>query len=227
MGNYELEDQVKALEMLIEQGIVDKTRVGITGWSYGNAIWHFWLESIHFGSIPFINLGGYLSLNAISKRSDLFKIAVCGAPVVLWEGDFFLPTWQSKEIEWSKKLENKAYDTGYTERYLKTPQSNPQGYRESSILSYVTTMPNEEDRVVLVHGLKDENGLCNYFVLLSKLSIIEKLVHFSNTAQLIDAMNATGKPYKLQVYPNERHGLRNPINSLHSEINLLKTWAKL
>ena len=47
--------------------------------------------------------GGYMSLLCIAKRPDIFSVAVSGAPVTCWE----------------------AYDTGYTERYIGTPQNYP------------------------------------------------------------------------------------------------------
>ena len=64
MGKVEVEDQSFALNHLIEQGIVDKERIGVYGWSYG----------------------GYMSLMCLAKRPDLFKAAVAGAPVTSWDG---------------------------------------------------------------------------------------------------------------------------------------------
>lgn len=75
---------------------------------------------------------------ALCQRPDFFKLAVAGAPVALWE----------------------AYDTGYTERYMDTPQNNPVGYKLGSVISYANNFPDEENRLLLVHGLKDENGNC-------------------------------------------------------------------
>ena len=64
MGNVEVEDQSFALNYLIEEGIADKERLGVYGWSYG----------------------GYMSLMCLAKRPDLFKAAVAGAPVTSWDG---------------------------------------------------------------------------------------------------------------------------------------------
>lgn len=53
--------------------------------------------------------------------SDIFKIAIAGAPVTNWN----------------------LYDTGYTERYMDLPEHNPQGYMEGSVLNYINKFPEE------------------------------------------------------------------------------------
>ncbi|CAF2491403.1 unnamed protein product [Rotaria sp. Silwood2] len=64
MGNLELEDQVDGINYLIKQGITDKARVGIYGWSYG----------------------GYMSAMALVRQSEVFKLGIAGAPVTHWDG---------------------------------------------------------------------------------------------------------------------------------------------
>ena len=60
------------------------------------------------------------------------------------------------------------------------------------------------NRLLLVHGMMDEN------------------VHYYNhTAILIHNLVRYGKPYQLQVYPNERHSLRHLEASEHYEMTLL------
>ncbi|XP_050035514.1 dipeptidyl peptidase 9-like [Dermacentor andersoni] len=125
--------------------------------------------------------GGYLSLMGLAQRPDIFKVAVAGAPVTSWG----------------------LYDTGYTERYMGAPQDNPQGYRRGSVLSYISQLPSEQNRLLIVHGLMDEN------------------VHFTHTSQLVAALVKAGKPYQLQVYPAERHSLRHLDTSEHYETTLL------
>ncbi|XP_031832018.2 dipeptidyl peptidase 9 [Nomia melanderi] len=125
--------------------------------------------------------GGYLSLMGLIQYPGVFKLAIAGAPVTSWN----------------------FYDTGYTERYMDLPQNNPHGYMTSSILTYVDKFPDEENRLLIIHGLIDEN------------------VHFFHTSQLIDALVKSGKPYQLQVYPNERHSLRSLDSSKHYETTLL------
>lgn len=131
--------------------------------------------------------GGYLSLMGLAQRPEIFKIAIAGAPVTSWS----------------------LYDTGYTERYMGLPSANTQGYKDGSVLSYVSLFPNEENRLLIIHGLIDEN------------------VHFFHTNQLINSLIRAGKPYQLQVYPNERHSLRHLEASEHYETTLLsflQTW---
>uniref|UniRef100_A0A0A9VTT3 Dipeptidyl peptidase 8 n=1 Tax=Lygus hesperus TaxID=30085 RepID=A0A0A9VTT3_LYGHE len=129
--------------------------------------------------------GGYLSLMGIAQYPDVFKVAVAGAPVTSWS----------------------LYDTGYTERYMDLPSSNPQGYKTGSILNYVNQFPNEEGRLLIVHGLVDDN------------------VHFTHTSSLIAQLVRKGKPYQLQVYPCERHSLRSLDASKHYETTLLNFLA--
>lgn len=125
--------------------------------------------------------GGYLSLMGLAQRPDIFRVAVAGAPVTSWS----------------------LYDTGYTERYMDTPAHNAAGYIRGSVLSYVNQFPTEQNRLLIVHGLMDEN------------------VHFTHTSQLVSALVKAGKPYQLQVYPAERHSLRHLDTSEHYETTLL------
>jgi len=123
--------------------------------------------------------GGYLSLMALGQRPDVFRIAIPKCPVALWE----------------------AYDTGYTERYMGTPEANPAAYKSGSVLTYVDAFPDEDNRLLLVHGLQDEN------------------VHFSNTTQLIESLIAACKPYQLLVLPRERHGCSNSNTRVFLEVS--------
>jgi dipeptidyl-peptidase-4 len=106
--------------------------------------------------------GGYMTCMAMMRRPDLFKVGVAGAPVTDWDG----------------------YDTGYTERYMGTPQSNPDGYRDGSVLLHAAKL---DGKLLLVHGGVDEN------------------VHFRHTARLIVALTEAQKTYDLVIFPEERH----------------------
>uniref|UniRef100_A0A674DWA0 dipeptidyl-peptidase IV n=1 Tax=Salmo trutta TaxID=8032 RepID=A0A674DWA0_SALTR len=108
-------------------------------------------------------------------------VAIAGAPVTVWM----------------------AYDTGYTERYMDTPENNPQGYEEGSVALHVDKLPSEPNRLLILHGFLDEN------------------VHFFHTNFLVSQIIRAGKPYQLQVYPNERHSIRCPESGEHYEIMLL------
>jgi dipeptidyl-peptidase-4 len=106
--------------------------------------------------------GGYLAAMCLARSPDTFRVAVAGAPVTHWDG----------------------YDTHYTERYMGTPSTNPDGYRLSSVIANVSGIVG---RLLLVHGLIDEN------------------VHFRHTARLINALTRERKPYELLLFPDERH----------------------
>jgi dipeptidyl-peptidase-4 len=106
--------------------------------------------------------GGFMAASCLMRAPDTFCAAVAGAPVSAWDG----------------------YDSHYTERYMATPQSNPQGYVTSGVLSHVDGLRGP---LLLVHGLIDEN------------------VHFRHTARLINALIHARKPYELLVFPDERH----------------------
>lgn len=164
LGYYEVEDQVDAVRFLVSKGLTDPGRVAISGWSYG----------------------GYLSLMALATRPAVFKVAVAGAPVTMWE----------------------AYDTGYTERYLSTPQDNPTGYHYSSVLPLAPSFPSEDGRLLILHGLKDDN------------------VHLCHTANLIEALIQNGKPYHLCVFPRERHGCRKYETSQYAERKMISFIKK-
>eukprot|EP01100_Stratorugosa_tubuloviscum_P000377 TRINITY_DN1081_c0_g1_i9.p1 TRINITY_DN1081_c0_g1~~TRINITY_DN1081_c0_g1_i9.p1 ORF type:complete len:831 (+),score=340.76 TRINITY_DN1081_c0_g1_i9:147-2639(+) len=125
--------------------------------------------------------GGYMSLMCLAKARKYFKLAIAGAPVTDW----------------------RCYDTGYTERYMNLPKDNKQGYDESSVLNFVPYFPEEENRLMLIHGLIDEN------------------VHWCNTTLLIDALTKYGKPYNLIVLPQERHGCGDPETKIYLDSRIL------
>uniref|UniRef100_A0A8B9KE01 dipeptidyl-peptidase IV n=1 Tax=Astyanax mexicanus TaxID=7994 RepID=A0A8B9KE01_ASTMX len=125
--------------------------------------------------------GGFLSLMGLIHRPNVFKVAIAGAPVTVWM----------------------AYDTGYTERYMDVPENNLQGYEAGSVALHVDKLPNEPNRLLILHGFLDEN------------------VHFFHTNFLVSQLIRAGKPYQLQIYPNERHSIRCPESGEHYEIMLL------
>jgi dipeptidyl-peptidase-4 len=109
--------------------------------------------------------GGYMSVMCLARAPETFKVAVASAPVTCWDG----------------------YDTHYTERYMGTPDSNAGGYLDGSVTSHVE---NIEGRLLLIHGLLDEN------------------VHFRHTVRLINALIQAEKPYDLLLVPDGRHSTR-------------------
>ena len=121
--------------------------------------------------------GGYMAAMCLARAPETFKVAVAGAPVTHWDG----------------------YDTHYTERYMGTPQSNPEGYAISNVMAHVDKM---RGKLLLIHGLIDEN------------------VHFRHTARLINALIRARKPYELLLFPNERHMPRSLADRIYMEERL-------
>jgi dipeptidyl-peptidase-4 len=118
--------------------------------------------------------GGYLSAMCLCRAPDVFHVAVAGAPVTSWD----------------------RYDTHYTERYMGLPSENVSGYRESAVFDHV---PNMRGRLMIVHGLIDEN------------------VHFRHTARLINRLIGAGKDYDLLIFPDERHSPRRLRDRIYME----------
>ena len=107
--------------------------------------------------------GGYMTCLALTKGADYFDYGIAGAPVTSWE----------------------LYDTHYTERWMDTPQDNPEGYKNGSILSYVDKY---KGGLRLLHGDMDDN------------------VHMQNSMQLVDALTDRNVPFEFMIYPGSRHG---------------------
>ncbi|CAG4948355.1 unnamed protein product [Parnassius apollo] len=125
--------------------------------------------------------GGYLSLLGLATRPNIFKVCVAGAPVTSW----------------------RLYDTAYTERYMGLPARAPHAYSRASVLAHAPFFPEREGRLLIIHGLADEN------------------VHFCHTAALLAELVRLGKPHRVQVYPGERHSLRSMHAAKHYEATLL------
>jgi dipeptidyl-peptidase-4 len=111
--------------------------------------------------------GGSNTLYCILNRPGVWKAAIAGAPVTDW----------------------KLYDTIWTERYLDTPEDNPEGYHDSAPLTYAA---NLKDHLLIVHGLADDN------------------VHPQNTVQISNAFIKADLPFEQAVYPGQKHGFRPP-----------------
>jgi dipeptidyl-peptidase-4 len=109
--------------------------------------------------------GGYMTLYALTNAPDVWKCGVAGAPVTHW----------------------KFYDTIYTERYMRTPKENPQGYEASAPLSKAKDV---KAKLLLIHGTADDN------------------VHMQNTLAFVDALTKAGRPYQLEIQPGQKHGFR-------------------
>ena len=105
-------------------------------------------------------------------HSQSFKIGISGGTVADW----------------------RDYDSVYTERYMGTPQNNPDGYKRSSP---VTSAKNLSGKLLLIHGAIDDN------------------VHMANTVQFVYELQKAGKQFQLMVYPKSRHGVTDPALVTH------------
>ncbi|KAG9292736.1 hypothetical protein G9A89_008324 [Geosiphon pyriformis] len=125
--------------------------------------------------------GGYLTSKVIETNSKVFKLGIAVAPVTDW----------------------KFYDSIYTERYLKTPSLNPDGYRNSAV-SNMTGFENAN--FLLIHGTGDD-----ILINLAPFStVITDNVHFQNSAVLVDRLTlASIHNYQVQYYTDSDHSIRN------------------
>ena len=116
--------------------------------------------------------GGYMSSLCILKGSDLFNTAIAVAPVTNW----------------------RFYDTIYTERYMQTPQENPNGYDLNSPIHHVDSLVGN---YFLIHGSADDN------------------VHVQNTYEMVDALVKSNKQFDLFIYPDKNHSIYGGNTRLH------------
>jgi dipeptidyl-peptidase-4 len=107
--------------------------------------------------------GGFMTAYALT-HSKLFAAGVAGAPVTDWRN----------------------YDTIYTERYMRTPKENPEGYNATSV---VRAAANLHGKLLLVHGMVDDN------------------VHLQNSVELVDALQRADRDFEMMFYPRSRHGI--------------------
>lgn len=116
--------------------------------------------------------GGYMTLLAMTKGADHFAAGISVAPVSNW----------------------RFYDSIYTERFMRTPQENADGYDDNSPINHADKL---QGPLLLVHGSADDN------------------VHFQNAMEMVDALVAAGKDFDFFAYPNRNHGIYGGNTRLH------------
>ena len=147
--------------------------------------WAEWLQSLPYVDgdkigVEGFSFGGTMTCMLLMQAPDKFHYGIAGGGVYDWA----------------------LYDSHYTERYMDTPQNNPEGYNVSKVLNYVEGYPVtygsecagctfrcvEPVMLKLTHGTGDDN------------------VHHQNTLQLLDAMHKAGKKFDFMIYPDGMHG---------------------
>lgn len=136
----------------------------------------------YFGTLDFVDAsrigifgwsyGGYMSTLCITKGCDYFKTAIAVAPVTNW----------------------RYYDNIYTERFMRRPQENADGYDLNSPISHVDKL---KGNYLLIHGSADDN------------------VHLQNSMDLVSALVNANKPFDMFVYPNKNHSIYGGYTRLH------------
>lgn len=116
--------------------------------------------------------GGYMSSLCLLKGNEIFNFAIAVAPVTNW----------------------RFYDTIYTERYMRTPQENPDGYDLNSPINYIKQL---KGNYLLVHGSADDN------------------VHYQNTMEMISSLVKENKQFDLFIYPDKNHSIYGGTTRLH------------
>ena len=177
--------------------------------------WADWLKALPYVNgdkigVEGFSFGGTMTSMLLMQAPDKFHYGIAGGGVYDWA----------------------LYDSHYTERYMDTPQANPEGYEVSKVLNYVDGYPVEymtesadmsgchPERVLealsgnvepvmlkLTHGTGDDN------------------VHHQNTLQLLDALHKAGKKFDFMIYPDGMHGYRGYQGS-HFDAANREFWLK-
>lgn len=128
----------------------------------------------YLGTLPYVDskrigiwgwsFGGYTTLMSMSEGSAAFKAGVAIAAPSDW----------------------RFYDTIYTERFMRTPKENGEGYNAGSA---ILRAPQMQGKLLLIHGTADDN------------------VHYQNCAEYSEALVQAGIQFDMQVYTNRNHGI--------------------
>jgi len=143
----------------------------------------------YFSKLPFVDqnnighwgwsYGGFMSSLAITKGNEVFTAAIAVAPVTSW----------------------KFYDNIYTERYMRTPQENENGYEDNSPLNFTDRI---KGKFLIIHGTADDN------------------VHFQNSVEMITAMIKNNVDFQSAYYPNKNHSIAGT-----SDNTTFHLWSKM
>ncbi len=116
--------------------------------------------------------GGFMVLLTMEKGGELFKAGISVAPVTSY----------------------RFYDSVYTERYMRTPKENQQGYDENAPLNHASDI---KGRLLIVHGSADDN------------------VHAQNTYEFTEKMVQAGVQFDMAIYTNRNHSISGGNTTMH------------
>jgi dipeptidyl-peptidase-4 len=129
--------------------------------------------------------GGFMSSLCLMRGNDVFAAAIAVAPVTHF----------------------RFYDTIYTERFMRRPIDNPEGYDLYAPLGHARQL---RGRLLLCHGMADDN------------------VHVQNTLELAEALVQANRQFEMQLYTNRDHGIYGGATRLHlftRFVNFLREMA--
>ena len=134
------------------------------------------------GELPYVDserigiwgwsFGGHMATNCLLKGNDIFSMGIAVAPVTNW----------------------RFYDTIYTERFMRTPQENPDGYDLNSPINYADKL---KGKFLIIHGSADDN------------------VHVQNTMRMVEALIQNDKQFEWMIYPDKNHGIYGGNTTKH------------
>ena len=116
--------------------------------------------------------GGFTTILSLEKGGEIFKAGIAVAPVTHY----------------------KYYDSVYTERYMRTPQDNPDGYDDNSAFANPEGI---KGRLLIVHGSADDN------------------VHAQNTMEFTEKLVQAGVQFDMAIYTNRNHSIYGGKTRLH------------
>jgi len=125
--------------------------------------------------------GGTNTLNALFRYPDVYQVGMAVAPVP----------------------DQRLYDTIYQERYMNTPENNPEGYREGSAINFAQGL---RGHLLLVHGSGDDN------------------VHYQGSERLLNRLIALDKTIDFMEYPNRTHCICEGAGTTLNVYTLLTTY---
>lgn len=157
--------------------------------------WAGYMQSLPFVQADRIGVegfsfGGTTTSMLVMRFPDYFHCGIAGGGVYDWH----------------------LYDSHYTERFMDTPQANPEGYDSACVINYVKDCSlvrgsGCSSALRLTHGTGDDN------------------VHFQNTLMLVDALQRNNCRFELMIYPDGMHGYRG-YQAVHDKGDAHEFWLR-